>query len=53
MEIVLKNVTAGVISVDRQGRLTTINKSAEKLLKIQTSKVLGRHFREVLKAPNI
>ncbi|PLX85841.1 MAG: PAS domain-containing sensor histidine kinase [Desulfuromonas sp.] len=48
MEIVLKNVTAGVISVDRQGRLTTINKSAEKLLRIKTGKVLGKHFREVV-----
>ncbi len=53
MEIVLKNVTAGVISVDRQGNLTTINKSAEKLLKIATGKVLGRHFRQVLKAEHL
>jgi two-component system nitrogen regulation sensor histidine kinase NtrY len=53
MEIVLKNVTAGVISVDRQGRITTINKSAEKLLKIQTGKVLGKNFREVLKPEHL
>jgi two-component system nitrogen regulation sensor histidine kinase NtrY len=53
MEIVLKNVTAGVISVDRRGRLTTINKSAEKLLRIQTSKVLGKNFREVLKPEHL
>ncbi|MEZ4598524.1 MAG: ATP-binding protein [Syntrophotaleaceae bacterium] len=53
MEIVLKNVTAGVISVDRQGRLTTINKSAEKLLRIQTTKVLGKNFREVLKPEHL
>jgi two-component system nitrogen regulation sensor histidine kinase NtrY len=50
MEIVLKNVTAGVISVDKQGNLTTINKSAEKLLKIKTSKVLGKNFREAVGA---
>lgn len=48
MEIVLRNVTAGVISVDQQGRLTTINKSAEKLLKIKTGRVLGRNYREVV-----
>ena len=48
MEIVLKNVTAGVISMDKQGNLTTINKSAEKLLRIRTGKVLGRNFREVV-----
>jgi len=48
MEIVLKNVTAGVVSVDQFGNLTTINKSAEKLLKIKTSRVLGGNFRDVL-----
>jgi two-component system nitrogen regulation sensor histidine kinase NtrY len=53
MEIVLKNVTAGVISVDRQGNLTTINKSAEKLLKIMTGKVIGRPFRQVLKPEHL
>ncbi|BCR04177.1 PAS domain-containing sensor histidine kinase [Desulfuromonas versatilis] len=53
MEIVLKNVTAGVISVDKQGNLTTINKSAERMLKIKTGKVLGRNFREVVGAGNL
>ena len=48
METVLKNVTAGVISVDKEGILTTVNKSAERLLNISTGEVLGRHFREVL-----
>jgi two-component system nitrogen regulation sensor histidine kinase NtrY len=49
METVLKNVTAGVISVDKEGVLTTVNKSAERLLNINNSNVLGRHFREVLR----
>ncbi|GAB7027609.1 sensor histidine kinase [Geotalea toluenoxydans] len=48
MEIVLKNVNAGVISVDKQGVLTTVNKSAERLLNINTQKVTGKNFREVL-----
>ncbi|UFS68690.1 ATP-binding protein [Geomonas sp. RF6] len=48
MEAVLTNVTAGVISVDRDGVLTTVNKSAEKLLLINTDRVRGRNFREVL-----
>ena len=48
METVLKNVTAGVISVDKEGILTTVNKSAERLLNITTGEVLGRHFRDVL-----
>ncbi len=48
MEIVLSNVTAGVISVDRDGSLTTINKSAENLLKLDGRKMLGNNFREVV-----
>lgn len=50
MEIVLANVTAGVISIDRYGRLTTVNKSAENLLLFKASKVLGKDFREVIPA---
>ena len=48
MEIVLANVTAGVISIDRHGCLTTVNKSAENLLHMKSDKVLGRDFREVI-----
>lgn len=48
MEIVLANVTAGVISVDRFGRLTTVNKSAENLLHFKADMVLGKDFREVI-----
>jgi len=44
----LRNVAAGVISVDKSGNITTINKSAEKLLNINIGTVLGRNFREVL-----
>ncbi|MFO7813839.1 MAG: ATP-binding protein [Pelovirga sp.] len=51
MEIVLANVTAGVISIDRRGRLTTVNKSAENLLHLKADKVLGKDFREVI--PNV
>jgi len=49
METVLKNVTAGVISVDKKGILTTVNKSAERLMNINAHEVLGKHFREVLR----
>lgn len=48
MAIILANVTAGIISVDRFGRLTTANKSAEKLLRFEASKVIGKDFREVV-----
>ncbi len=50
MAIILANVTAGIISVDRFGRLTTVNKSAEKLLRFQASEVVGKDFREVVPA---
>lgn len=50
MAIVLANVTAGIISVDRFGRLTTANKSAEKLLGFKASRVIGKDFREVVPA---
>jgi two-component system nitrogen regulation sensor histidine kinase NtrY len=48
MEIVLANVTAGVISIDSQGHITTINKSAEKLLGLKTKKIIGRNFRDIV-----
>ncbi|MDK9719272.1 MAG: ATP-binding protein [Trichlorobacter sp.] len=53
MEIVLRNVAAGVISVDRDGLITTINTSAERLLHINTHKVLGRNSREVMREAHL
>jgi two-component system nitrogen regulation sensor histidine kinase NtrY len=53
MEIVLRNVAAGVISVDKDGVVTTINKSAERLLKINPGKVLGCNFRDVLREKHL
>jgi two-component system nitrogen regulation sensor histidine kinase NtrY len=48
MEIVLKNVAAGVISIDEKGVITTINTSAEEMLEIKGEDVLERKFSEVL-----
>ncbi len=48
MEIVLANVTAGVISIDSRGHITTINKSAARLLSLNTVKVIGRNFRDIV-----
>jgi two-component system, NtrC family, nitrogen regulation sensor histidine kinase NtrY len=53
MEIVLRNVAAGVISVDRDGVITTINTSAEKLLTINTGSVLGKNFRDILRESHL
>ncbi len=48
METILGNVTAGIISVDRQGLLTTVNAAAEKLLQIDADRVVGRDFKEII-----
>jgi len=48
MEIVLENVTAGVISFDKEGRITTVNKSAERMLDLQAKDILGENYRKIL-----
>jgi two-component system nitrogen regulation sensor histidine kinase NtrY len=48
MEIVLRDVGAGVISLDGKGAVRTINKSAEKILNIKAEQVLGKAYREIL-----
>jgi len=48
MEIVLQKIATGVISVDRDGRVSTMNKSAEKMLGVNSARILGRHYREIL-----
>ena len=48
MEIVLENVAAGVISFDKEGRITTINKSAERMLEIKAEDILGENYRKVM-----
>lgn len=50
IETVLKNVAAGVISLDKEGRITTINKSAERLLELDADTHRGRPYQEVLGA---
>lgn len=49
MEIVLRSVSAGVVSVDHDGVIKTINTSAERLLNINSGRVLGRNFRDILR----
>ncbi len=47
-EIILQNVAAGVVSLDNSGRITTINRFAEKLLHINKEHFLNRHYQEAL-----
>lgn len=53
MEIVLRNVAAGVISVDNEGILRTINTSAERLLGLSAANVLGKNFRDVVREKHL
>ncbi len=48
MGAILKNIKAGVISVDSQGTITTINKAAEDLLGIRAYKYIGTPYEKVL-----
>ena len=48
MEIVLANIGAGVVSADPEGRILTINKSAEQMLNIRARDIIGKHYQEVL-----
>ena len=47
-EIILQNVSAGVISLDENGKITTINRFAEKLLNIDKTLFLGLNYRDVM-----
>ena len=47
METVLRNVSAGVVAIDREGVITTVNRAAERLLDIKTKKALNHRYEEV------
>ena len=49
IEIVLKHISAGVISLDNAGTITTINKAAESMLGINSLNILNKNFRQVLR----
>ena len=48
MEAVLRHVSAGVISIDAGGVITTINRAVEKMLGIRAETILHRPYEEVL-----
>ena len=51
-EFVLKNVSAGVVTLDANGMISTINKSAEKMLGVKSEEVLNKGFDTVLTVQN-
>ena len=52
IEFVLKSVSAGVVTLDANGMVSTINKSAEKMLGVNSEEVLNKSFNTLLKVQN-
>ncbi len=52
LEIVLANITAGVISTDGTGSITTMNRAAAALLGVSAAASIGRRLAEVFTAPS-
>jgi len=48
MEIVLENVSAGVITLDAGGFISTINKSAEKMLNLKSDEIIHKSYKKLL-----
>ncbi len=48
MEVILRNIGAGVFSVDAAGRVTSINRAAERLLNLRAEVALGQPIEDVL-----
>src|SRR5579885_3256807 len=44
-ETLLENVSAGVVGLDPEGIITTINPCAERLLSLKADNTIGRHYR--------
>lgn len=53
METVLKNVSAGVITLDAKGNVTTLNTSAEKMLSLHAEDVLNKSYKNLLLEPHL
>ena len=46
IETILDNIGAGVISIDKKGKITTFNKAAESILCIQNKNIFGSNYRD-------
>ncbi len=53
METVLRNVSAGVISIDRDDVISTINNAAEEMLDIRGEEIIGKKYEDVLNPERI
>lgn len=48
METVLSNVSAGVVSADKNGMITTINRAAERMFDIKAENILFQNYRDLM-----
>ncbi len=46
IETILDSIGAGVISIDKKGRITTFNKAAERILNLSTENVFGSSYKD-------
>ena len=46
IETILDSIGAGVISIDKKGRITTFNKAAERILHLSSEDVFGSNYRD-------
>jgi two-component system, NtrC family, nitrogen regulation sensor histidine kinase NtrY len=46
IETILDSIGAGVISIDKKGRITTFNKAAERILQLSNEDVFGSNYRD-------
>jgi two-component system, NtrC family, nitrogen regulation sensor histidine kinase NtrY len=53
MEIVLKNVSAGVVTIDADGLITTLNTAAEQMLNLRADEILNRNYKDLLDGPQL
>lgn len=47
IETILENIGAGVISIDKRGRITTFNRAAEKILSIKAQNIFGSTYKDI------
>lgn len=53
LETLLANITAGVISVDPAGKITTMNRTALQMLGVEAEQALGRSTAEIFRSPHL
>jgi two-component system, NtrC family, nitrogen regulation sensor histidine kinase NtrY len=53
IETVLQNIATGIISLDNEGRITTVNYSAERIFHIRHHEIRGKLARDAFQALNL